>query len=148
MSPRSRSTKESDSCPLEWCGFSLSIFWCTLSMLLVSRLEHYHVQISSQTVSCGKQRCYNSPWLVHYIQTFFWNDCALHSIIAMAGSCLERSTWGQCPNICSPLTLWSPGYFQTWMYISVPLVLYVGERMLRALRSNAHPVKILKVSRL
>uniref|UniRef100_A0ACD5YHP5 Uncharacterized protein n=1 Tax=Avena sativa TaxID=4498 RepID=A0ACD5YHP5_AVESA len=33
----------------------------------------------------------------------------------------------------------------TWMYISVPLVLYVGERMLRALRSNAHPVKILKV---
>uniref|UniRef100_A0A453KUS3 FAD-binding FR-type domain-containing protein n=1 Tax=Aegilops tauschii subsp. strangulata TaxID=200361 RepID=A0A453KUS3_AEGTS len=31
------------------------------------------------------------------------------------------------------------------MYISVPLVLYVGERMLRALRSNAHPVKILKV---
>ncbi|KAM3257546.1 hypothetical protein ACQJBY_049699 [Aegilops geniculata] len=34
----------------------------------------------------------------------------------------------------------------TWMYISVPLVLYVGERMLRALRSNAHPVKILKVS--
>ncbi|VAI32527.1 unnamed protein product [Triticum turgidum subsp. durum] len=34
----------------------------------------------------------------------------------------------------------------TWMYISVPLLLYVGERMLRALRSNAHPVKILKVS--
>ncbi|VAI32525.1 unnamed protein product [Triticum turgidum subsp. durum] len=33
----------------------------------------------------------------------------------------------------------------TWMYISVPLLLYVGERMLRALRSNAHPVKILKV---
>ncbi|KAM0910540.1 hypothetical protein ACQ4PT_014076 [Festuca glaucescens] len=33
----------------------------------------------------------------------------------------------------------------TWMYISVPLVLYLGERMLRALRSNAHPVKILKV---
>jgi len=34
----------------------------------------------------------------------------------------------------------------TWMYISVPLVLYVGERMLRALRSNAYTVKILKVS--
>ncbi|KAG2635227.1 respiratory burst oxidase homolog protein E-like [Panicum virgatum] len=33
----------------------------------------------------------------------------------------------------------------TWMYISVPLVLYVGERMLRALRSNAYTVKILKV---
>ncbi|XP_037434496.1 respiratory burst oxidase homolog protein E-like [Triticum dicoccoides] len=33
----------------------------------------------------------------------------------------------------------------TWMYISVPLVLYVGERMLRALRSNAHTVKIIKV---
>jgi hypothetical protein len=36
--------------------------------------------------------------------------------------------------------------FQTWMYISVPLVLYVGERMLRALRSNAYTVKIIKVS--
>ncbi|KXG35704.1 respiratory burst oxidase homolog protein E isoform X1 [Sorghum bicolor] len=33
----------------------------------------------------------------------------------------------------------------TWMYISVPLVLYVGERMLRALRSNAYTVKIIKV---
>ncbi|VAI32529.1 unnamed protein product [Triticum turgidum subsp. durum] len=34
----------------------------------------------------------------------------------------------------------------TWMYISVPLLLYVGERMLRALRSNAHPVKILGIA--
>ncbi|KAF8695389.1 hypothetical protein HU200_037622 [Digitaria exilis] len=33
----------------------------------------------------------------------------------------------------------------TWMYISVPLLLYVGERMLRALRSNAYTVKIIKV---
>ncbi|XP_066350907.1 respiratory burst oxidase homolog protein E-like [Miscanthus floridulus] len=33
----------------------------------------------------------------------------------------------------------------TWMYISVPLVLYVGERTLRAFRSKAHAVKILKV---
>ncbi|CAM0951500.1 unnamed protein product [Alopecurus aequalis] len=33
----------------------------------------------------------------------------------------------------------------TWMYISVPLVIYVGERMLRALRSNGHPVRIQKV---
>ncbi|KAL5206554.1 hypothetical protein ABZP36_034763 [Zizania latifolia] len=33
----------------------------------------------------------------------------------------------------------------TWMYISVPLMLYIGERMLRALRSNAYAVKILKV---
>ncbi|RCV11819.1 hypothetical protein SETIT_2G216800v2 [Setaria italica] len=36
-------------------------------------------------------------------------------------------------------------FHKTWMYISVPLVLYVGERMLRALRSNAYTVKILKV---
>ncbi|XP_040382481.1 respiratory burst oxidase homolog protein E [Oryza brachyantha] len=33
----------------------------------------------------------------------------------------------------------------TWMYIAVPLVLYVGERTLRAFRSNAYAVKILKV---
>ncbi|WOL19832.1 respiratory burst oxidase [Canna indica] len=34
----------------------------------------------------------------------------------------------------------------TWMYISVPLLLYVGERTLRAFRSKADSVKILKVS--
>jgi len=34
----------------------------------------------------------------------------------------------------------------TWMYISVPLVLYVGERTLRAFRSKAYAVKILKVT--
>ncbi|WOL06525.1 respiratory burst oxidase [Canna indica] len=34
----------------------------------------------------------------------------------------------------------------TWMYISVPLLLYVGERHLRAFRSKAYSVKILKVS--
>uniref|UniRef100_A0A0D9X8J5 FAD-binding FR-type domain-containing protein n=1 Tax=Leersia perrieri TaxID=77586 RepID=A0A0D9X8J5_9ORYZ len=33
----------------------------------------------------------------------------------------------------------------TWMYIAVPLVLYVGERTLRAFRSKAYAVKILKV---
>jgi respiratory burst oxidase len=31
------------------------------------------------------------------------------------------------------------------MYISVPLALYVGERTLRAFRSKAYAVKILKV---
>ncbi|XP_078156708.1 respiratory burst oxidase homolog protein E-like isoform X2 [Carex rostrata] len=34
----------------------------------------------------------------------------------------------------------------TWMYISIPLLIYVGERTLRALRSKAYAVKILKVS--
>ncbi|CAL9748298.1 unnamed protein product [Musa acuminata subsp. burmannicoides] len=34
----------------------------------------------------------------------------------------------------------------TWMYISVPLLLYVGERNLRAFRSKAYSVKILKVA--
>ncbi|KAJ3677123.1 hypothetical protein LUZ60_002847 [Juncus effusus] len=34
----------------------------------------------------------------------------------------------------------------TWMYIAVPLLIYVGERTLRALRSKAYAVKILKVS--
>ena len=41
------------------------------------------------------------------------------------------------------LIMWSSG--QTWMYISVPLLLYVGERNLRAFRSKAYSVKILKV---
>ncbi|CAF2114629.1 respiratory burst oxidase homolog protein E-like [Brassica napus] len=36
----------------------------------------------------------------------------------------------------------------TWMYISVPLVLYAAERSIRACRSNHYSVKILKVSML
>ncbi|KAG6520892.1 respiratory burst oxidase homolog protein E-like [Zingiber officinale] len=36
----------------------------------------------------------------------------------------------------------------TWMYICVPLLLYAGERNLRAFRSKAYYVKILKVSML
>ncbi|XP_074560543.1 respiratory burst oxidase homolog protein E-like [Curcuma longa] len=34
----------------------------------------------------------------------------------------------------------------TWMYICIPLLLYAGERNLRAFRSKAYYVKILKVS--
>ena len=37
------------------------------------------------------------------------------------------------------------GDLQTWMYIAVPFVLHVGERTLRAFRSKAYAVKILKV---
>ncbi|KAJ4889491.1 Riboflavin synthase-like superfamily protein [Raphanus sativus] len=36
----------------------------------------------------------------------------------------------------------------TWMYISVPLLLYTAERSIRACRSNHYSVKILKVSML
>ncbi|KAJ0237534.1 Respiratory burst oxidase protein E [Hirschfeldia incana] len=36
----------------------------------------------------------------------------------------------------------------TWMYISVPLLLYAAERSIRTCRSNHYPVKILKVSML
>ncbi|KAF5207598.1 Respiratory burst oxidase-like protein [Thalictrum thalictroides] len=36
----------------------------------------------------------------------------------------------------------------TWMYISVPLLLYIGERTLRTCRSNYYSVKILKVAEL
>ncbi|KAL5698248.1 hypothetical protein ACHQM5_029313 [Ranunculus cassubicifolius] len=36
----------------------------------------------------------------------------------------------------------------TWMYISIPLLIYVGERTLRTLRSNYYSVKILKVAEL
>ncbi|KAL4180828.1 hypothetical protein AMTRI_Chr12g234330 [Amborella trichopoda] len=34
----------------------------------------------------------------------------------------------------------------TWMYLSVPLILYLGERTLRTLRSKSFAVKILKVA--
>lgn len=35
---------------------------------------------------------------------------------------------------------------QTWMYLAVPVLLYVGERLIRAFRSSIKPVQILKVS--
>ncbi|XP_076939757.1 respiratory burst oxidase homolog protein C-like [Bidens hawaiensis] len=34
----------------------------------------------------------------------------------------------------------------TWMYLAVPILLYAGERLTRALRSSVKPVKILKVA--
>ncbi|KAA8542033.1 hypothetical protein F0562_023185 [Nyssa sinensis] len=34
----------------------------------------------------------------------------------------------------------------TWMYLAVPITLYAGERLIRALRSSIKPVKILKVA--
>lgn len=34
---------------------------------------------------------------------------------------------------------------QTWMYLSVPVILYAGERTLRALRSGNYSVRLLKV---
>lgn len=34
------------------------------------------------------------------------------------------------------------------MYLAVPLTLYAGERLVRALRSSIKPVKILKVNNL
>ena len=37
-------------------------------------------------------------------------------------------------------------FFQTWMYIAVPMVLYGSERLLRLLRSGIWPVKIVKVA--
>lgn len=36
--------------------------------------------------------------------------------------------------------------FQTWMYLAVPVSLYVGERVLRALRSRHYSVQIRKVA--
>ena len=35
---------------------------------------------------------------------------------------------------------------QTWMYLAVPLLLYAGERILRAFRSGYYSVRVLKVS--
>ncbi|KAF3334414.1 respiratory burst oxidase protein B-like protein [Carex littledalei] len=34
----------------------------------------------------------------------------------------------------------------TWMYLAIPVTLYAGERLKRALRSSVRPVKILKVA--
>ncbi|KAJ0548208.1 putative NAD(P)H oxidase (H(2)O(2)-forming) [Helianthus annuus] len=34
----------------------------------------------------------------------------------------------------------------TWMYIAIPILLYAGERLLRALRSTVKPVQMLKVA--
>ncbi|WVZ51386.1 hypothetical protein U9M48_002538 [Paspalum notatum var. saurae] len=34
----------------------------------------------------------------------------------------------------------------TWMYLTVPMALYAGERLTRALRSSVRPVRILKVA--
>uniref|UniRef100_A0A453K2N1 FAD-binding FR-type domain-containing protein n=1 Tax=Aegilops tauschii subsp. strangulata TaxID=200361 RepID=A0A453K2N1_AEGTS len=46
--------------------------------------------------------------------------------------------------LCLVVTLWK---FQTWMYLAVPVLLYAGERLLRALRSHGlTTVRIEKVA--
>jgi len=37
-------------------------------------------------------------------------------------------------------------FVQTWMYLSVPVGLYVGERTLRFFRSGSYSVRLLKVT--
>ncbi|MCD7458477.1 hypothetical protein HAX54_038352 [Datura stramonium] len=49
-------------------------------------------------------------------------------------------------NFHSKLITFIPFDVKTWMYLTVPLVLYAGERLLRAFRSSIKAVKILKVA--
>lgn len=43
------------------------------------------------------------------------------------------------------ILIWSYLVLQTWMYLAVPVLLYAGERTLRALRSGYYSVRLLKV---
>ena len=47
----------------------------------------------------------------------------------------------------SVLDLWHDLDVQTWMYIAVPVLLYCGERTLRAFRAGNYTVNIVKVMR-
>ncbi|KAI9123130.1 hypothetical protein K1719_006019 [Acacia pycnantha] len=71
---------------------------------------------------------FNAFWYSHHLL------CLVYVMLLIHGSCLYLThKWHQK---------------STWMYISVPMLLYTAERTLRTCRSKHYSVKILKVSML
>ncbi|CAO2823125.1 unnamed protein product [Amaranthus hypochondriacus] len=71
---------------------------------------------------------YNAFWYSHHLLAIVYVLLVVHGFFLFLVKSWTRKT--------------------TWMYICVPLLLYIAERSLRTCRSEIRPVKILKVSEL
>ncbi|KAK4835067.1 hypothetical protein QYF36_004798 [Acer negundo] len=69
---------------------------------------------------------YNTFWYSHHLFVFVYTLLIVHSMFLFLTDNLTEKT--------------------TWMYIAIPVILYAGERIFRAIRSGFYDVKILKVS--
>ncbi|TXG51598.1 hypothetical protein EZV62_024122 [Acer yangbiense] len=68
---------------------------------------------------------YNTFWYSHHLFVFVYTLLIVHSMFLFLTDNLTEKT--------------------TWMYIAIPVLLYAGERIFRAIRSGFYDVKILKV---
>ncbi|KAE8683952.1 respiratory burst oxidase-like protein A-like isoform X2 [Hibiscus syriacus] len=69
---------------------------------------------------------YNTFWYSHHLFVLVYALLIVHSMFLFLTDNLSEKT--------------------TWMYIAIPVLLYAGERMIRAIRSGFSEVKFLKVS--
>ncbi|KAE8707445.1 Respiratory burst oxidase-like protein B [Hibiscus syriacus] len=76
--------------------------------------------------SVRKVTGYNMFWYSHHLFVLVYALLIVHSMFLFLTDNLFEKT--------------------TWMYIAIPVLLYAGERMIRAIRSGFSEVKILKVS--
>ncbi|KAI9174599.1 hypothetical protein LWI28_019872 [Acer negundo] len=67
---------------------------------------------------------YNTFWYSHHLFVFVYTLLIVHSMFLFLTDNLTEKT--------------------TWMYIAIPVILYAGERIFRAIRSGFYDVKILK----
>ncbi|KAL5813375.1 hypothetical protein ACOSQ3_024135 [Xanthoceras sorbifolium] len=67
---------------------------------------------------------YNTFWYSHHLFVFVYALLIVHSMFLFLTNNLTEKT--------------------TWMYIAIPVLLYAGERIFRAIRSGFYEVKILK----
>nr|POE60062.1 respiratory burst oxidase like protein a [Quercus suber] len=69
---------------------------------------------------------YNTFWYSHHLFILVYALLIIHSLFLFLTDKLNEKT--------------------TWMYIAIPVLLYVGERIFRAIRSGLYEVEILKAS--
>ena len=74
---------------------------------------------------------------VYLIHVWYRKTVRFHYLFSLSGhEKLKFESWGSCIFIL----------MQTWMYLAVPVCLYVGERVLRFFRSGSYSVRLLKVN--
>ncbi|KAM6599986.1 respiratory burst oxidase homolog protein E [Cannabis sativa] len=104
-------------------GILMVVFMIVAFTLAARRFRRNVVKLPAPL---NKLTGFNAFWYSHHLFAF------VYILLVVHGQCLYLAhEWYQK---------------STWMYISVPLILYVAERSLRTCRSEHYSVKILKVS--
>lgn len=69
----------------------------------------------------------------------------INSLTKKKPSYLFYEVFSRCSNYKADSDLCNFHFLKTWMYIAIPVSLYTGERIFRAIRSCLYEVNVLKV---